>query len=552
MKDSETVSAGDGAILAYFSKSGFEGNNLMSPGSVIQFEGEINRIPSPKYPLQFDYGRYLSIKGYAGTIYLPDGKYVLEKERYFSLRAFANQLRSAILAEIEAYNVSEHEFGVLAALLLGERSFLDVELRDDFADAGAIHILAVSGLHVGIIYFFFISLLNKLSGKRRGIWKLLPVLIILWGYAVVTGLSPSVLRASTMFSFIALGKCFDRYGNIYNLIAASALILLTLKPVLILQPGFALSYLAVLGIVFYYPRFRSIINLKNKWLDKVASLICVSLAAQLATFPISIYYFHQFPNLFLLTNLIVIPLATIILYSGILWMAFIWLDPVAIYLGEIVFGACRILNGFVSWISGLPHAKLSGLFLEPFEVVLIYGLILSITAFTLHPIRISLRLAGSFAVLIVISVQGRKIANHGVAECFLTNLKENPTLVFINAGAALAFSNDTAQMRSFLNRELETFLFSKGVKSDDIELFQVSDSLIIQSDFLNVVKPSNSVELCHLAWKTGRNPALIHANTDGITTELSYGDTLSYIRMKKDEFTPFSIDRLLPEESPPR
>lgn len=348
--------------------------DTLRPGDLLHFESIPQPHRPPLNPDQFDYGAYLTAKGFTATAYLKEGvTFVRDPQAPFMLRPFFEFWRMKAIALFEAHPIAMRELGVISALVLGKRDIVDEDIRQAFADAGTVHILAVSGLHVGIIYLFISFILSKtFRGRRMRFVRLLLGLLVLWVYAGITGFSPSVLRAATMFSFIALGKEFSRFGSIYNMLAASAIVLLLINPFLLLQVGFQLSYLAVLGIVIIHPMVYPSLVAPWFWLDKVWSLLVVSFAAQLATFPLTVHYFHQFPNYFLLSNLLVIPAATVLLYSGIIAILTAWIPAWSDVIFYITGEVARLLNEAVLLFGKLPSPVSRGLYLNYFEVVMLY------------------------------------------------------------------------------------------------------------------------------------------------------------------------------------
>jgi competence protein ComEC len=255
----------------------------------------------------------------------------------------------------------------------------DRETKDYFASTGAMHVLAVSGLHVGLIFFIIGFLLAPLKRIKVGMF-LYPSLIILflWSYALITGLSPSVQMATVMFSFIVIGGVLRRPVNIFNTLSASALVLILFNPEVIFEVGFQLSYLAVFGIVIIQPILSGIIEVKSKILKLLWDLLTVSVAAQLATFPLGLYYFNQFPNFFWLSNLFVIPGATIIIWITFAFFAF---TPVPI-ISTFIAGVLQMITGAMLWllkqISQMPYALSDGIILEKQDVFLIYGFLIAV------------------------------------------------------------------------------------------------------------------------------------------------------------------------------
>ncbi len=279
---------------------------------------ELKLPKSRTNPHGFDYQRYLKTKGISYTAYVPKQRIRFSKEKLpANLRRMAFQLQQK-LQMILSRNLNEIAGSVAGALVLGIRSELDDQTTASYRSSGAMHMLAVSGMHVGILYLILTYLFRWIPIK----WlRFMLSLLLLWAFAFVTGLSPSVLRAVVLFSFIHTGRLFNRKISIINMLAASALLLLLINPYYIYAVGFQLSYLAVLGIVLMTPVLDRWKPSRNKYIRNIRTIIHVSLAAQLFTTPLALYYFGQFPIYFLLGNLIVVPLAAPILCGGLLLLA---------------------------------------------------------------------------------------------------------------------------------------------------------------------------------------------------------------------------------------
>jgi len=465
--DSHSFQGCSHRVIAYFSKEA--ATDKLTPSQTLVFSGKISKPPDPIYPNQFNYGQYLSNSGISGTVYLSVTSYDLVQYKHHTIRSSMNGIRKKITDRLELDSIPSREFGVISALLLGDRSMLDPELKTDFADAGAVHILAVSGLHVGIIYLLFMKILTLFLSKRARLMKFLLILLILWGYAALTGFSPSVLRAATMFSFIALGKHHNRYGNIYNMIAASAIALLIATPLLITQIGFQMSYLAVLGIIFFHAKFRSFLSIDNKILDYCWSLVCVSIAAQLATFPLSIYYFHQFPSMFILTNILVIPLATLILHVGVIWIVLLWIPFISDILSWVTVTLTWLLNQSIGIINSIPFAKIDNLFLTGKVVFLIYLALTLITLFLLKPSRMMLRaLSVSVILLVAIYVQ-KKISVSLQDEVIFTNTTQDPVVMRLIQNRLVVHTQDSLKFMEKWKWELYPYFLTRGIDKDHIE-----------------------------------------------------------------------------------
>ncbi|MFT5864135.1 MAG: competence protein ComEC [Flavobacteriales bacterium] len=532
--DTQTYQSCQVRIIAYFDKTGFNGSII--PGKSIRFTGFFSNPDQRLYPDQFNYGRYLRNNGVSGTVYIPAGSYVLVEGDHFSFKGQLNKIRGDLIESLNEDSIPSKEHGVISALLVGDRSFLDPKLRDDFADAGAVHILAVSGLHVGIIYLLFLSVLNFLLREKLRLLKFFLVLALLWGYAAFTGFSPSVLRAATMFSFIAAGKYNSRYVNTYNMIAASALFLLAINPLLITQIGFQLSYLAVIGIVFFHPKFHALLVINNKYLDKLWSLVCVSFAAQLATFPLSIYYFHQFPLLFMITNIVVIPLATLILYFGVAWVIFLWIPYVSDILGWFTTMFTRILNTFVEMINTIPFAKMDGLYMSSVSVLLTYMIIILVTAFLTKPSRRILRFLALTVVCLLGLVLHRRIAVIIQDEILFPTLSESPTVIRLIQDEMVVYSEDTARFNGTWQRELYPYLLTQGFRDPEKVRFIDIDQ---ESEFLSVRKSKSPSNKQHILWSLGKEEIRTKSEEDG--EEMISTSSSSLLQLKSEDLTHFSI-----------
>ena len=239
-------------------------------------------------------------------------------------------MRDKLLNILKENGLKNNELAVASALILGYKDDLGEELKHSYSSAGATHVLAVSGLHVGIIFLVLNFLLNILDKNDRfKISKAILLICFLWAYATITGLSPSVVRAATMFSFVTIGKSFGKSSSIYNTLCASAFVLLVYNPYLIMEVGFQLSYLAVVGIVYFQSIIYKWIYVKNKFLKYIWMITSVSIAAQLTTFPLGLLYLHQSPTYLFASNLFVIPGAMLIIGLGILLFITSWIPLIS-------------------------------------------------------------------------------------------------------------------------------------------------------------------------------------------------------------------------------
>lgn len=365
-----------GNVLLYFSKTGF--TKPYGYGHVLLINGAPGEIAPPANPGEFDYKRFLSYRNIFHQHFLRSGSAMhVDSTRGNPVIQLAYTIRERAQQTLHAHISGRQQQAIASALILGVKDGLDNDLTQAYAASGAMHVLAVSGLHVGIIYMIIVFLLQPLTHSRHGKWILaFTSIMLLWGYAMITGYSPSVLRAVTMFSFVALARPLNYRTNIYNILAASAFLLLLVNPYLVMSVGFQLSYLAVIGIVYLQPELYRLWSPKSFIADKVWQITCVSLAAQLATFSLGILYFHQFPVYFLFSNLFVIPCATAILIGGVLLLATSPLSAVSGIIGFALTWLIKALNVVVFTIEQLPFSIVENIYITTPQCWLLILLVL--------------------------------------------------------------------------------------------------------------------------------------------------------------------------------
>lgn len=369
-----------GKLLIYFEKDTLAQH--LKYGDEILISGSVSEIAPPGNPHQFDYKRFLGNSGIYHQVYLRYGTWqktnVHWKNPVFD---FAYEARARMLRILESNGLTGDEFSVASAILLGYDDMMDRELRQKYAGAGALHVLCVSGLHVGIIFLLLSFILKPLNrNKWLRLIQFILMLASIWAYAFITGLSPSVMRAGVMFSLFAWRETRKEKSNPYNILASSAFILLLIDPFMITKIGFQLSFAAVLAIISLFDPLYRLMPVKNPAGDYIWKLTVVSIAAQIGTFPFAIFYFHQFPVYFFITNIIVIPLVWLILNTGILVLLTSLISKfVSMKLSVFLWGLLVGLNKSVEFIDALPGATLSGLVLTIGQVVLIYFVIILIT-----------------------------------------------------------------------------------------------------------------------------------------------------------------------------
>lgn len=341
------------------------------PGQYLLIQGRFINYSKPAIPYSFDYSSYLKNRRWQFGIVVSAIKEIQETERYFDPIIQSARVREFLQGKFEQYGVGLNELAVLNALFLGDKSDLDYELKQKYSSSGALHLLAVSGLHVGIIYLIINGFFGLFLKKYRRVLALC-LILCLWFYALITGLSPSVLRATIMFSILEMGRLFGRKTNVYNLLGASAFLILLIDPLTIYNVGFWLSHCAVASIVAFYSTINNWVYFHFPPFRWAWSITALSLSAQIGAAPISVMVFHQFPIYFPISNLLLIPAVTFVLVMAVVGAIFCWSDLIMTFISGGLNDLLMYMNSVVAWIDGLPYALLSRINLEVIHLVLFF------------------------------------------------------------------------------------------------------------------------------------------------------------------------------------
>jgi competence protein ComEC len=326
-------------------------------------------------PGAFDYQQYCAGQQIYQQLHLVHGDYyLLPQEGGNPIDRWLISARDYCLESLKAFIGKGPESGMAEALLIGYRQDLDKDVVQSYGNTGIVHIIAISGMHLALLYSTLLWMLKWLpAGRWANITKAILVLGALWGFALLTGASASVLRSAVMFTGITTGRLIlERYSSIYNTLAASAVLLLWFNPYLITDAGFQLSYLAVLGILLFYQPLYRCWQPERKWVDLLWQMIALSLAAQLVTTPVSLFYFHQFPVYFLPANLVAVPLSTVAIYGEILLLLVASLGMFATWVGKGLQLLIMIMNGSVKWLGDLPGALIKDIHCSLLQAALLY------------------------------------------------------------------------------------------------------------------------------------------------------------------------------------
>jgi len=341
------------------------------PGDTILVRGGIRPVPPPGNPEAFDYRFYLFTRGVRFQVFVEQAYPLVRGRPSVSLVRFMDRWRTQLGNRLVQDTESAAVAAVSLALVMGQKKTLTEEIREAYARAGAMHVLAVSGLHVGIIALFVQRILGFFApaGRTRKRLRVVGGIIAVWVFALLTGAAASVVRAAIMFSLFMLGQLYRTRAGVWNNILAAALIMLCVQPLYIFQLGFQLSFIAVAGIVFFYPHLNRLVYSPTRAVTYLWQLLCVGLAAQLVTAPLTVYHFGQFPLLFWLSGWVVIPLATLILASGLLKMALLSVPILGDLTVRLLNIVTALMNRAMHLIAEHPMAVKEELSL-PFVVVI--------------------------------------------------------------------------------------------------------------------------------------------------------------------------------------
>lgn len=403
-------------------------------------------VEPPYNPSEFNFKAWLAAKNiYHQTFINQNNLIKLNSINGNKLIKYAIEVRQRQVAIYRKLIHDNEAFAVASTLILGYRADLSQETLAAYSKTGTIHALSVSGMHVGIIYIFLNWALFFLNSKSiLRLIKLLFICTLIWYYSLLTGFSPSVLRSAIMLTIYIFAKTFNKSSNNFNILAFTAFCLLVYDPFLIWDVGFQLSFLAVIGLIYLQPKIYKWLYVKNKWLDKLWSTIALSLAAQIATFPLSIYYFHQFPLYFIFSNLFILLPLTAMMYLGIA-ILILKLD----FLAPIFEWIITFTNNGLKWIAGLPFSGITSIWLNQGQLIL---LSFTLTIFIIALVK-KQKYLFFFSLCCLLSFQFttvyHKVATLNQRKILFFSLRKNYAAAFINANEAILVTNLSPNDKNF-------------------------------------------------------------------------------------------------------
>ena len=406
-----------GKLLVFFKKNKSQPN--LHYGDLILINKIPEAIKNSGNPGAFDNKRYQHFQQIYDQVFLTDSEYVsLNQHSFNHLNKFIYSLQIFTIEGLRRYIKNDDEtLGIAEALLIGYKNDLDKDLVQAYSNTGVVHIIAISGLHLGLIYMVLLWLFDRIPFiKRFKIFKSISIISCLWIFSLLTGASASVLRSAVMFTCIIIGKTIKRQSSIYNSLAASAFILLCYNPYFLWDVGFQLSYLAIIGIISLQKPIHQLLYFETYLLKKIWEMSSITIAAQIITFPICLYYFHQFPNVFLISNLIAVPLSTVILFSEIILICFSWIPFLGIYLGKFIEVSIWLMNYLIICFNKIPFAICKNIYANLFSTYVLYALVICILCWLILENKKFIKYAFVFSILFT--------SIHAIASIHLTQQKK--------------------------------------------------------------------------------------------------------------------------------
>ncbi len=457
-----------GHLLVYFKRSGLS-EQLQSNDKLILYS-KIDSVKSPKNPGEFDYQKLLKRKNILFQTYANDDKWTLLKRGSpFSFGRIFADVQAYIYKFFDNDNLSKPDKAMLGALILGYVDEIEPSTVQSFSNTGIIHVLSVSGMHVGLIFIVITYILKQIPNfKRKKLLDISISLAFLWVYALISGFSPCVVRASLMFSFVVVAKSIMRYNNIYNTLAASAFLILVFNPYILMNIGFQLSYLAIVGIVSLQPELDSLLSFKSKILTNIWSLITVSIAAQLFTFPLSMFYFHQFPNYFIITNLIVLPLTTVIMYLGILLLFVSPIHFIADLLAQLIGFFMKLMMLIINWVEQLPYSVAKNVPFSTFDLLVSMLVVTCIATWFYYKSKVLINIILGLTILWVSWSAFQEYKAINKTEMIVYSMKGRTAIDFINGKYHIIVSDDSLKNDDFIKKfYLQTYWMNCGLKQPE-------------------------------------------------------------------------------------
>jgi competence protein ComEC len=480
-KKSEAVK---GSIILYQKKDSSAAS--MIPGDLLIIRCLPVEIVNRSNPYEFDYRFFMENQGiryYAFTNSHDIIRHIIPVHRKLIHRALI--VREKIIRMFKERGIKGERLALVAAITLGQKSMLDPEQKLNFIKAGVMHIMAVSGLHAVILSLFVFSLLFFMK-RRFNILRIIITILILWSFAFVTGLTPSVLRATLMFSFLQAGKMMKRPANGINSILASAFFLIIIRPSVIFDAGFLLSYSAVIYIICFYKDFYHILHFKNWLTDKIWQSVVVTLIAQAGTLPLTILLFNRFPTYFILANITIVPISNLLIINGCLVPMFFRIRFLSHFLALLLNYLTGLTESLTSRAASLPYSTIENIGSTTIECILLTVTIFLFVHFFLKRKSIPVSYPVFFLILYFLSGTARDISSKTTNEVIVYNTPGSST-IGIRTGKTLNLFSDTSLVVPEVKRHCATLglEIKSTILNNKYCCFRAQGKKILITNFLN-------------------------------------------------------------------
>ena len=493
--DNQSIS---GKILINIKKDSLVPNYVV--GAQLLIQDQLVKNFKPNNPNQFDYGNYLESKNIYAQLFTENSQIKANTEIKKNLWYFTSKFRNTIIDNLSHSGFKKEELAVVSALILGQQQEISQEVLRDYQYAGAVHILSVSGLHVGFILLFITFLLKPLPTNQLGnSTRLIVIITSLWLFALVAGLAPSVVRSVTMFSFLAIGMFLNRSTYIFHTMVVSVFLILLMEPLFLFDIGFQLSYIALFFILWFQPLLRNLWLPKNKITQYFWDILTVSFAAQIGAMPLSIYYFHQFPGLFFMTNLVLIPFLSVIMGLGLLLMILAYFDWIPVLLSKTVEICITIINYFIKYIASIESFVIKDIPLSFTLLIVSYLSIFSWIIWLKKPNFSKLIVSVFFVFCFQIVFIFTQWMEQNKAEFIVFNANKKTILAERTGKKITVFTKDTLVENSFEKRMLQSYSTANFCKIYTVagikNCFYFNDKKILIVDKSNIYTVSENPDI---------------------------------------------------------
>ncbi|WP_166922821.1 ComEC/Rec2 family competence protein [Flavobacterium poyangense] len=433
--------------------------NPLLIGNTIRTKTTLQRIPMPKNPYQFDYGTYLANKQIYAQVFTSKSEISIHKKIRRDIWFYTAKLHSRILYNLTKAGLNPTEMNVAMALILGQQQEISSEILKDYQYSGATHILSVSGLHVGYIMLFILFILKPIPNTRKGsALKLITILVSLSLFGIISGLSPPVLRSVVMFSFLAIGNHLRRGSNIYHTLLISILLILLFEPYFLFDAGFQLSYIALFSILWIQPLLKEIWKPSSKLMTYLWEALTVSFAAQIGTFPICLYYFHQFPSLFFVTNILILPVLSFTMVTGIVVLLLSAFFSCPLYLIFTFEKSIYLLNTIIHYVASFEFFVIRNISFNFYYLLAYYLLIITTVIWFKKPTYSKLIATMVSIIVVQLTYIGTKKEIESRPELIVHHIKKKTIITQKTGQNITLFTNDMLSGKDSAKNNISPYL----------------------------------------------------------------------------------------------